>query len=154
LSACSGSGTRPLTAAKTPSTQTLQPLASPNPSPRPSMSPSPDLPISGVASSCRLPLLVTSQYNDSASLKGGFTTFPGAALQEDPNRVLLPQPTGLTISTAAPLLHGVPQTGLPFYDLAMKRWLPVGSGQTSPDGKSYAYSVPGPSAADPTAIHV
>jgi hypothetical protein len=60
----------------------------------------------------------------------------------------------LTISTAAPLLHGVPETGLPFYDLAMKRWLPVGSGQTSPDGKSYAYSVPGPNAVGSATIHV
>ena len=30
-------------------------------------------------------------------------------------------------------------TGLPFYDAAERRWLPVGAGQVSPDGSHYAY---------------
>ncbi len=36
----------------------------------------------------------------------------------------------------------------------MRRWLPVGSGQTSPDGSSYAYSVSGESSSDSTQVHV
>lgn len=57
-------------------------------------------------------------------------------------------------TTAQPVLYGAPQTGPPFYDLAQKRWLPVGSGQTSPDGSAYAYAVAGPSITDPTDVHV
>ncbi len=44
-------------------------------------------------------------------------------------------------SEASPVLDGYP-IGWPFYDLVRKRWLPVGAGQTSPDGSSYAFVAP------------
>lgn len=143
-SAVAGSSTAP---AETPSpTQIASATASP--------SSFPDLPVTPLGLSCRLPVMVTTQYADGAKLEGGFLTFPAATSQTDPNGVVLPQTTGMFVATATPLLRGVPETGPPFYDLALNRWLPVGSGQTAPDGRSYAYSVPGATGSDLTVIHV
>jgi hypothetical protein len=125
------------------------------PSTQPSASSVPDLQLSPVAFTCKLPVITTSGGGDYVVFAGGFLTFPAGTYQADPNGVIRSRyPQGDFATDAQPVLYGGPQVGPPFYDLAMKRWLPVGSGQTSPDGSSYAYSVPGPSNSDPTKIHV
>lgn len=82
---------------------------------------------------------------------GGFISFPSGTFRADPNGVISGSPTGISTTSAKPVLSG---PGGPFYDLALKRWLPVGAGQTSPDGSAYAYLVPGPSGSDPTQVHL
>jgi hypothetical protein len=51
--------------------------------------------------------------------------------------------SSLLTTAQAPVLTGQtsPGTGLPFYDAATQRWLPVGPGETSPDGSHYSYAV-------------
>jgi len=83
---------------------------------------------------------------------GGFISFPSATYQADPNGVLSGSPDNTYTTKASPVLHG--SGGWPFYDLAMRRWLPAGPGQTSPDGRSYAYIVPAAPSSKPTAVHV
>ncbi|HET7337924.1 MAG TPA: hypothetical protein VFK22_00130 [Candidatus Dormibacteraeota bacterium] len=104
--------------------------------------------------SCRLPVLITSQFNDGVTMAGGFVTFPAAVYQSDPNGGIISTPTGDFATNAQPTLHGSPQTGSPFYDLAPRRWLPVAPGQTSDDGSTYVYAEGGASTTDPTALHV
>src|SRR5713226_8151563 len=104
------------------------------PGPSPFVSPSPDLPVTAF------------------EFTGGFISFPSATYQADPNGVLSGSPDNSYTTKASPVLHG--SGGWPFYDLAMRRWLPAGPGQTSPDGRSYAYIVPAAPSSKPTAVHV
>ena len=84
---------------------------------------------------------------DAALFQGGFITFPQATFKADSAGVIRSEPNQQDLVTdATPALHGA--GGVPFYDLAMKRWVPVGSNQTSPDGAFYAYTT------DPTQIHI
>lgn len=71
---------------------------------------------------------------------GGFITFPSAAYLPDPAGVVQPVGDGDVATQAEPQLtaHG---GGTPFYDLAVKRWLPVSPGLVSSDGAAYAYAV-------------
>jgi hypothetical protein len=154
LAACKGNPPPVANQSPDPSTSATPSAAAIVASPTPSASPANDLPLSRVTFSCRLPVLTTSQYQDGVTITGGFLTFPAATYQADPRGTLISRPTGDMVTGATPVLVGIPQTGPPFYDLAMKRWLPAGSGQASPDGTRYAYSVPGPSSSDPTQVHV
>lgn len=160
IAACTGSGQKPAAAPTPSSAASPSAVASPSasaassasPSPIPSTTPVPDLQLSAVSFSCRLPVLITTQYDDGASIQGGFVTFPAASYQADPNGVILPQPTGEYVTKASPVLRAS-DGGAAFYDLVAKRWLPLGAGQTSPDGTSYAYiSVTG--ASNPTQVHI
>ena len=119
-------------------------------------SPITDLPLSRVRLSCRLPVTIYVAGGDSASYRGGFIAFPQADHQPDPAGVITNEDlAGGFVSSAAPLLHGTLQTGPPFYDLATKRWVPVGAGQSSPDGSAYAFGVlNGSNPGAPLAIHV
>lgn len=140
VTACSGAKPSPV-AAVSPSSS----ASAPSPSTDTPASPTsvPDLPLTAVGFTCRLPVLVTTQNADgSSSFQGGFVTFPRASYQADPNGVVLAQPSGGYVTKASPVLSAFSFSGPPFYDLAMKRWLPVGSGQTAPDGLSYAYVSP------------
>jgi hypothetical protein len=101
--------------------------------------PTPSLPVSTVAFSCRLPVLTVDPTY--ATFRGAFVTFPGLSYQEDPNGIVEGIGDGDLGTRARPILQGPGYPG-PFYDLAMKRWLPVGPGQTSPDGRSYAAAYP------------
>jgi hypothetical protein len=101
--------------------------------------------VSAINLSCRLPIVI-NQYE--FAFTGGFISFPSAAYQADPNGVITGSPTNISTTKATPVLSGA--GGLPFYDLAMRRWLPVGAGQSSPDGGSYAYLVP----SNPRSLHV
>ena len=95
--------------------------------------------------SCRLPVLA---QKPDFNYTGGFVTFPGGTYQEDPNGGLLNVGDGEIDTQAQPKLRAY--GGQPFYDLAMQRWVPANPGQTSPDGRSYAYLEPsfgGPEAA-------
>lgn len=135
------------------------PRTSPPSSPtvQPSLSPVTDLPLSKVGFTCRLPV---TEYvipgGDYASYKGSSISFPQATLQADPAGLIANEDLAGGFATSAkPVLHGTLQTGAPFYDLAKKRWVPVGAGQSSPDGSSYAYGVMNASgAAASFAIHV
>lgn len=163
VAACSSTAA-PLVGARSPASSPTAPTgttapsapssATPGTSPAPSPSASPDLPLQTADFSCRLPVMVATQYADGVTMTGGFVTFPAASYQADPRGVIQSRPTGDFVTTASPLLYGVPSTGTPFYDAAARRWLPAGAGQTSPDGSSYAYVVAGASSADPTSVHI
>jgi hypothetical protein len=93
---------------------------------------------------------------DSATYRGGFITLPQAGYQPDPAAVITNEDlAGGFVTAATPVLHGTQQAGPPFYDLAMKRWVPAGAPQSSPDGSSYAYGVlNGSNPGAPFSIHV
>jgi hypothetical protein len=76
------------------------------------------------------------------SYSGGFVTFPGGTLQNDPAGVIAAIGDGELGTQAKPVLRAYSDSGPPFYDLAMKRWVPVGAAQASPDGRSYAFIAP------------
>ncbi len=83
---------------------------------------------------------------------GGFITFPAGTYAADPKGAIESTYSGSITANATPPLAGFSPTG-GFYVLAMKRWLPVGSGQAARDGSSYAYvSVTGTS--NPTQVHI
>jgi hypothetical protein len=133
-------------------TATVSPVASP----ASSGSPVTDLPLSQISFACRLPVATYVGGGDAASYRGGFIFFPEAAYKPDPAGVITNEDlAGGFVTAATPVLHGTTQAGPPFYDRAGKRWVPVGAGQSSPDGSSYAYGVlnrSNPGA--PIAIHV
>src|ERR1700680_1967114 len=137
-------------------TATASPVASPVSSGQVTPSPVTDLPLGRVGFACRLPLTTYVVGGDSATYRGGFITFPQAAHQPDPTGVISNADlAGKFVTTATPVLHGTLQAGPPFYDLARKRWVPAGAGQSSPDGSSYAFGVlNGSNPGAPLAIHV
>lgn len=69
-----------------------------------------DLPLSSVGFSCRLPIYSYGPVQDS------FITFPSGTVANDPNG-----------------------NGGIYFDLAYSKWVPVGRGAVSPDGRNYAY---------------
>lgn len=120
-----------------------QPSPSATPLTPPTTSPPPvvDLPLSAADFSCRLPVTRSTGGGDFVSYQGGFLTFPQASFTPDAAGVINSEyPAQDFVTTAKPVLHGTQHTGPPFFDLALKRWVPVGAGQASPDGASYAYA--------------
>ena len=115
-----------------------------------------DVPPSRVDFSCRLPVTRSTTGGDFVSYQGGFITFPQGIWQPDPAGVINSEYLQQDfVTTATPVLHGTLHAGPPFFDLALKRWLPAGAGQASPDGRSYAYAVANPSnPGAPFVIHV
>lgn len=103
-------------------------------SPEPSPTATGDLPLSNVTFSCRLPVITQTSTVDKA---GGFVTFPGRTYQEDPAGGLVWIGDGEVATQAEPKLYAYGDS--PFYDLAMKRFIPASPGQTAPDGRTYAY---------------
>jgi hypothetical protein len=91
--------------------------------------------------SCRLPVVVGNKAGDGYEYDGGFIKFPAAAYTADPAGVIR-RPPGQDVfaTSASPTLKGVQQNGPPFYDSAVKRWVPANSAQFSSDGLSYAYT--------------
>lgn len=133
-------------------TPTVSPAAAATASPSPSPSPTPDLPVSQVGFSCRLPVIRYTSGGDFVQYQGGFITFPQGISVTDPAGVIFSEYLQEDLVTkATPQLHG---TGGPFYDLAMKRWVPSAPGLTSPDGSHYAYSRIGASSTDPVVVHI
>jgi len=112
------------------------PIATPSSSTEGSSSPT----HSALDFSCRLPVLI--QGEPQYGWTGGFITFPDGSYHADSSGVIQQVGDGDVGTQAQPILTGH-AGGTPFYDLAQKRWLPVGPGLTSPDGSSYAYVVPG-----------
>jgi hypothetical protein len=113
---------------------------------------SPDLPLSRVTLSCRLPILV---HPSEVDWTGGFVTFPGATYQEDPAGGLTWVGDGKVDTNAEPKLSAYGDS--PFYDLAMKRFIPASPAQTSPDGRTYVYvenQLGGPDAATVVVVAV
>jgi hypothetical protein len=118
----------------------------------PTAAPSPtDLPLATVDFSCRLPVIRSSS---SGTYKGGFITFPAATFAVDPRGGMTSNnQTGVLTTDASPPLSGaLSLVGPPFYDSAQHRWVPVGAGQSTPDGSSYAYTTW--DAANPTRAQV
>jgi hypothetical protein len=163
LSACSsspsthGAVTTALPGTASPSAtipESPSPVASPSvalvasPSVSPVASPSPDLPISTLDFTCRLPVVINT---NEFLFTGGFISFPSGTYQADPKGVIQGSPDNVFVTTASPVLRG---SSASIYDLAMKRWLPAGAGQTSPDGGSYAYMVAIPSGSEATQVHI
>jgi hypothetical protein len=93
-----------------------------------------------VSLNCRLP--VTTWNQTTYSYSGGFVTFPRGTLREDPAGVIKAIGDGELGTDATPVLRAYSDSGPPFYDLAMKRWVPVGAAQASPDGSRYAFISP------------
>lgn len=122
--------------------------ASPAASPSPTPSVTPDLndpPVTAMSFSCRLPVIVSSNSGSQPpAFAGGFITFPGATLQMDGAGGINLGSDDALVTGATPTLRGglSELTGPPFYDRALGRWLPAGSGQTTPDGAFYAYVTP------------
>jgi hypothetical protein len=141
--------------AQTP-TATALPVASPVTGRQASPSPVIDLPLSRIALACSLPVMTYVAGGDLATYRGGFIAFPRAAYQPDQAGVITNEDlAGGFVTAATPVLHGTLQAGQPFYDLARKRWVPAGAGQSSPDGSSYAFGVlNGSNPGAPFAIHV
>lgn len=79
-------------------------------SPRPTASGLADLPLSTVGFACRLPVYSNAPAQDS------FITFPSGTVTDDSNG-----------------------NGGIYFDMAYSKWVPVGRGAVSPDGRSYAY---------------
>lgn len=98
-------------------------------------------------------MVINSNTAYSWSDQGGFITFPAASYQADPQGVIAPGPPSsvAAVTQTSPVLPGAGSA--PFYDLAMKRWIPAGPGQAAPDGRSYAYIDPVTDPA-PTHLHV
>ena len=120
VSACSQASTPVAHVSATASPQgspiraaTPTPAASSTPAASPSgtVLPFPDLPLSTVAFSCRLPI-----YTEGTVIEDSFITFPDGEIS--------PTPVG---------------TGGMYFDRAFSRWLPVHRSAVSPDGISYAY---------------
>lgn len=104
-----------------------------------SRSPFPFVPVARLGLSCRLPVLIGGQ--PLYGFSGGFITFPAGTYAPDPAGVINAVGDGELATQATPTLEGYALTS-PFYDRAFKRWLPVGAGQSSPDGSSYAFVAP------------
>jgi hypothetical protein len=89
--------------------------------------------------SCRLPVVTSISGGAGVTFQGGFVTFPGAQLAEDPaGRMQYRSTESDFATTAAPVLHGA--GGFPFYDRAKARWVPVPAQQAKADGSAYAYT--------------
>jgi hypothetical protein len=146
----------PVASPMTSGQASASPVASPMTNGQASPSPVIDRPLSRIGLACRLPLTMYVAGGDSATYRGGFITFPQAGYQLDPAGVITNEDlAGGFVTAATPVLHGTLQTGPPFYDLARKRWVPAGAGQSSPDGSSYAFGVlNGSNPGAPLAIHV
>ncbi len=126
---------------------------SPSQSVSPVASPSPDIPLSTVDFSCRLPVIRSATFGN---FKGGFVTFPAATFAPDPRGVMTSNnQNGVLTTAASPALSGsLSFAGPPFYDAAQHRWVPVGPGQSTPDGSFYAYATWDPAKPDRSVVHV
>jgi hypothetical protein len=112
----------------------------------PSAGPSafPDLPVSKVDLSCRLPV-VSSPVEGSLGIAfhGGSVAFPTAQLAEDPAGTMHYRNAQADFATdATPVLYG--DGVVPFYDRAQSRWVPARARQSLADGSAYAYTIYSP----------
>jgi hypothetical protein len=105
-----------------------------------SPSTTPGIPRPAVSLNCRLPVITANQTPYSFS--GGFVTFPSGTYEQDPAGVINGVGDGEFDTQAQPVLRAYPDSDPPFYNLAMKRWIPQGAAQASPDGRTYAYVTP------------
>jgi hypothetical protein len=124
--------------------------------PQPAGTPQPqaqDPSLSSVNFTCKLPVIKSTQGGDFASFQGGFVTFPQATFEPDPTGRISSRYRERDFATAAsPVLYG---SGPAFYDLAQRRWVPVGAAQSSPDGAYYAYGIlNGSDPRPPVTIHL
>jgi hypothetical protein len=116
------------------------PQSSPQRTLKATSTPSAPVPSPMVSLNCRLPVVALDQTTYSFS--GGFVTFPRGALQEDPASFIMSIGDGELGTQAKPVLRAYSDSGPPFYDLAVKRWVPVGAAQASADGSTYAFISP------------
>lgn len=117
-----------------------------------SASASPDLPLSRMGFTCRLPV-ASYFYSGADTYTTGFIAFPGALFRQDATASFHASGTGGWETAATPTLYGVPN-GTPVYDWPMHRWIPADEAETAPDGSSYAYSTAGDIGSGKSFIHV
>lgn len=116
-------------------------------------SPIPDLALSSLKISCRLPVVIRS-LGGSAAYSGGFISFPAATFKSDPTGTFQGGRSPLELATATtPVLYGSPQ-GWPIYDRAIQRWVPANASATTPDGAFYAYVLVDDFVSGTTHLHV
>lgn len=118
LIACSQTPSSPLAGATSSPVQSATPAStqpSPTPSWEPSATPIPDLPVTKVDFSCRLPISISTTAGGNPS-ENGFLSFPSGAVIIDPAG-----------------------RGGAYFDRAFSRWLPVARDAVSPDGAHYTF---------------
>ncbi len=99
--------------------------------------------------------MVETTNANPVTFQGGFLTFPGGTFAPDPRGKIVGVIGLDALKTAqSPILTGRMETGPPFYDAALNRWIPAGAGQSSADGAAYAYSTIGDSISAGATIHV
>ncbi|OLD25852.1 MAG: hypothetical protein AUJ02_03900 [Chloroflexi bacterium 13_1_40CM_3_65_12] len=119
--------------------------------------PIPDLPLTNVDLSCRLPVIDSSNSGiDPPLFAGGFVTFPAAALAPDSAGGVRLGSNGDLTTEASPTLHNDRSAlrGTPFYDRAQRRWVPASPSQSTPDGAFYAYATWDPSTPSRARVHI
>ena len=147
---CTDSGARSTSSAATASASRL--AHSPSSFPTGSISPVPDLPLSKISASCRLPVVISSGWGP-ATTTGGFISFPAATLKSDSTGTLQAGRTPEEFATTAtPVLYGV--SGLPLYDWSHQRWIPADVSETTAEGDFYAYGIVGSIGSGQSSIHV
>src|SRR2546428_909540 len=124
---------------------------------RSAATPIPDLPLTNVDLSCRLPVIDSSNSGiDPPLFAGGFVTFPAAALAPDSAGGVRLGSNGDLTTEASPTLHNDRSAlrGTPFYDRAQRRWGPASPSQSTPDGAFYAYATWDPSTPSRARVHI
>lgn len=135
------------------SSGSANPTPTAGPTASPTASPGSNVPLAQVDFSCRLPAMRSVTFS---TYQGGFITFPAASYAADPNGAFInDSQTGILTTSATPVLSGTPSfAASPFYDSGQRRWVPVSPGQSSPDGRFYAYSTFDPAASSKAHVHV
>lgn len=147
---CTNPGAHSTSSAATASAS--RPAHSPSSFPVASISPVPDLPLSKISVSCRLPVVI-SNFGGPATTTGGFISFPAATLKSDPTGTFQAGRTPEEFATTAtPVLYGL--SGLPLYDSSHQRWIPADVSETTAEGDFYAYGIAGNIGSGQSSIHV
>jgi hypothetical protein len=98
----------------------------------------PDLAVTTVDFSCRLPIVTMTTDAGVVTMQGGYITLPESRLTTDPSGTMRSRsPQEDVATTATPVLYG--SGGFPFFDRAKSRWVPVAPRQSLADGSAYAY---------------
>ena len=102
--------------------------------------PTQDLSPTKVGFTCQLPTVEISTDGGTYIYRPGFVSFPSATFALDPSGGLVWESARQDYATmSTPTLHGLPQGGPPFFDAALRRWVPATAAQSNPGGTAYAY---------------
>lgn len=102
--------------------------------------PTPNVSLTQVGFTCRLPTVEVSTDAGNYIYRSGFISFPSATYAPDPSGGLVWESARQDYATTStPTLHGWPQGGPPFFDAALHRWVPATAAQSNPGGTAYAF---------------